>query len=83
MVPAALRKDMGLEVGDEVLMHFEDGEARLYTRDQAIRRVQEMVRQYVPEGVSLVDELLEDRRREVKQEEEETAAWLAKRKAAE
>lgn len=83
VIPAAMRKAMGLEVGEEVLIRFEDGEARLFTRAQAIRRAQELVRRYVPEGVSLVDELLEDRRREVEQEEAETAAWQAKNKAAE
>ncbi len=85
VVPAALRKAMGLKVGDEILLRLEGGEARLYTREQAIRRAQELVRRYVPEGESLVDELLEDRRREVEQEEAEaaeSAAWQAKHKAA-
>ncbi len=84
MVPAALRKDMGLEVGDEVLMGLEDGEARLYTRAHAVRRAQELVRQHVPEGQSLVDDLLEERRREVEEEEAEpVTAGRAKRGAAE
>jgi AbrB family looped-hinge helix DNA binding protein len=85
VVPAALRKAMGLEVGDEILLRLEGGEARLYTREQAIRRAQELVRRYVPEGESLADELLEERRREVEQEEAEaaeSAAWQAKHKAA-
>jgi hypothetical protein len=34
-------------------------------------RAQALVRQFVPEGVSLVDELLEDRRREVEQERQD------------
>ena len=39
------------------------------TIQAAVRRAQDMLRQLVPEGVSLVDELIEDRRREVEEEE--------------
>ena len=82
MVPAALRKAMGLKVGDEVLMRLEDNEMRFYTRAEAIRRAQEMVKQYVPEGVSLVDGLLEERRREVEREEGQATAASKRRKVS-
>lgn len=80
VIPARLRKALGLKSGDELLIRLEDGELVVYTRAQAIRRAQERVRQYVPEGVSLVDDLLAERRREVEEEERETAEWLAKRR---
>ena len=38
----------------------------------AIRRAQERVRRYIPEGVSLSDELIADRRDEARREDEET-----------
>ncbi len=41
------------------------------TRDAVTRRVQALARDFIPDGVSLVDELLEDRRREVESEREE------------
>ena len=82
VVPAALRKALGLDVGDEVLMRLENNEVRFYTRAEAIRRAQEMVQQYVPEGVSLVDGLLEERRREVEREERQAAASSKRRKAS-
>ncbi len=47
-----------------------DDEIHLLTRTAVTRRVQALVRQFVPEGVSLVDELIEDRRREVEAERE-------------
>ncbi len=68
VIPAAFRKEMGLKAGDEVLMRLEDGEVTLYTRAQAIRRAQEIVRRHVPEGVSLSDELIAERRAEAKRE---------------
>ncbi len=68
VIPAAFRKEMDLKAGDEVLMRLEDGEVTLYTRAQAIRRAQEIVRRHVPEGVSLSDELIAERRAEAKRE---------------
>lgn len=39
---------------------------------KGIRRAQERVRRYVPEGVSLADELIAERRAEARREDEET-----------
>ena len=71
VIPAAYRHHLGIEKGGHVLLQYEDGEVRMVGRDTAIARVQAMVAKYVPEGVSLVDELLAERRREVEQEERE------------
>ncbi len=46
------------------MLRLEDGELRITTLEQAVRRAQKLVRRYVPEGHSLADELLEDRRQE-------------------
>lgn len=63
VVPSEFRKILGLRPGDEVVMVLEDKEeVRLLTRERAIRRAQEIVRQYVPEGTSLSDELIAERR---------------------
>lgn len=69
VIPAPFREALKLKEGDRLVALLEDGEVRLLTGAAAIRRVQTFVRQFVPEGVSLVDELLEDRRREVEREE--------------
>ena len=72
VVPADLRRALGLKQGDEVLMRLEDGQVWLYTRAQAIREAQELVRKAA--GVSMVDDLLKERRLEVENEETEAAA---------
>ena len=64
VVPSAFRKALGLSPGDAVLMVLEGEEVRLLTPGRAIRRAQEIVRQYVREGRSLADELIEERREE-------------------
>ena len=44
-------------------------------RAEAIRRAQERVKEYVPEGVSLVDELIEERCWEAAKEEQEIRGY--------
>lgn len=68
LIPMPVRQRMGLENGGKVLMEFEDGALRLTNRCETIRGIQEMVAEYVPEDVSLVDQLLAERRREVEME---------------
>ncbi len=66
VIPAAIRKSLGLHVGDAITLVLQDtGEVRLLTQAEAIRQAQALVRQSVPEGRSLVEELLAERREEV------------------
>jgi hypothetical protein len=59
-----VREEAGISPGGEVLAFFEDGGIVLATRAAAVAQARRMVRRYIPEGVSLVDELLKERRRE-------------------
>lgn len=68
VVPAKLRKALQIEVGDEVVLRLEDGSLRLIPLQQAVNLAQEAVRKYAPNGVSLVDELIQARRAEAKGE---------------
>jgi bifunctional DNA-binding transcriptional regulator/antitoxin component of YhaV-PrlF toxin-antitoxin module/DNA-binding CsgD family transcriptional regulator len=64
VIPAAYRKAMGVEPGDVLILRCEDGELRIAGRDATIRRIQETVHRYVSADVSLVDELIAERRAE-------------------
>jgi bifunctional DNA-binding transcriptional regulator/antitoxin component of YhaV-PrlF toxin-antitoxin module len=66
-----LSEALGLKEGDVLFARVENGEIHLLTPTATARRAQAIVREFVPEGVSLVDELIEDRRREVEAEKEE------------
>ena len=57
-------KEFGIEDGADVIFSRTEHGIEIKTLDEAIRQAQETVRRYVPEGVSLVDELREDRRRD-------------------
>jgi AbrB family looped-hinge helix DNA binding protein len=64
VIPAACRKALGLELGDEVLMRLEDGGLKLFTPEQLFRRAQARVAKHARKtGKSVVDELIEERRR--------------------
>jgi AbrB family looped-hinge helix DNA binding protein len=71
VIPLSAREALGLKAGDALVVSVEDGELRLLTIPAAVRKVQAIVRKFVPDDVSLVDELLEDRRREVENEQRE------------
>ncbi len=68
VIPAEFRRALGLDVGDEVILDLEEGQLTVLTPQQAVKRAQELVRRYVPEGRRLVDELIEERRAEADHE---------------
>ena len=68
VIPAEVRKALDMREGDTRVLELANGEARLFSRREQLRRAQALVRQYVPEGVSLVDELIAERRAEAERE---------------
>ena len=68
IIPASMRRELGIATGDTVLVDVADGELRVRSLSKAIERAQAILRRHVPEGVSLVDELIADRRRESERE---------------
>ena len=71
VVPSAFRDAVGAKEGDVFFARLENGEIHLLTPKAASVRARAIIRQFVPEGVSLVDELIEERRREAKRELED------------
>lgn len=64
VIPAEYRRALGVKEGDKLVVRLEDGELRLSSRKTSLKRAQERVRRYVPEGVALSDELVAERREE-------------------
>lgn len=71
-LPPALMMAAGLAPGCQVFAGCAGGVLELLSQASALARAQQIVAKYVPEGVSLSDELIADRRREVLAEE---AKW--------
>lgn len=74
LLPAEVRTALGVGEGDTLRGMVVDGELTLLTSATAIRQAQEWVAKHVPPGVSLVDELIAERRAENAKEEEEARA---------
>ncbi|MEP6601520.1 MAG: AbrB/MazE/SpoVT family DNA-binding domain-containing protein [Nitrospirota bacterium] len=68
VIPAPCREALDLRTGDEVLLKLMDGELRLYSRKQAVRRAQTWAQNLNPKGQSMVDELLRDRQEDAAKE---------------
>lgn len=68
VIPAEMRTAMGVGEGDILSAQIIDGELRLLSQETAVRKAQELVRRYIPEGVSLVDQLIGERRAEAARE---------------
>ena len=64
VLPVQFRRALGIEPGDELILALEQRELRIFTRGEAIRRAQELVRRYIPGDRSLVEELIQERRAE-------------------
>ena len=69
VIPAAFRKALEVNEGDYIVMHMDGEELRVVNDEKEFERAREVLAKYVPEGVSLVDELIADRRREAAAEE--------------
>jgi AbrB family looped-hinge helix DNA binding protein len=75
IIPSHIREFLHFKVGDTVILRVDDGELRVISQAEAIRRAQMLVAQYIPSSVSLVDELIEERRREAAKEAAEYSAF--------
>jgi AbrB family looped-hinge helix DNA binding protein len=72
VIPASLRRLMGIQAGDELIPLVEEGRLVLATRDALLADIQAEFAAKVPPQVSLSDELLAERREEARREDEKT-----------
>lgn len=68
VIPAEVRQRKKLAEGDTIIVVDDEDGLHVKTLDQAIAEAQAYFRSRVPEGVSLVDELIAEHREEAKRE---------------
>lgn len=68
VIPADFRRALGIAAGGDVILRWENDELRISTMKQNIERAQRRARQYLKPGVSLVDELIAERKAAAKRE---------------
>lgn len=67
-LPTQLLGATGVRPGDRVLVEIEGNDLRVRNLRSVVAEVQAFVRSFVPDDVSLVDELIAERRREAERE---------------
>lgn len=68
LIPANLRKELGMADGDIVTLAVENGELRISTLKKNLQEVQRLMAKYKQPGISVVDELIAERRAEAARE---------------
>ena len=72
MLPSWWRRKEGVDHSTELCVAVtEEGALVVETREQGLRRARALLRKYIPEGVSLSDELIAERRAEAAREAEQ------------
>lgn len=70
VIPAEMRTAMLIDESGHLTARVVEGELRVLTPKAAIFKLQRMVREKAPDGVSLVDELIAERRAEARREDD-------------
>lgn len=68
VIPALMRRELGIGAGDTVMVDIDNGELRVRSVSKALERARAILRRHIPEGSNLADELIEDRRAEAEHE---------------
>lgn len=69
-LPVNLLQAAGVRAGTKVHIRVSDDAIEILSQRAALKRAHDIVRKFVPPGVSLVDDLIAERRREAQKEEE-------------
>lgn len=68
LIPAELRNALGLQAEEPLRVYVVDGELRIVSRREGIRKAQAIVAKYKQPGVSVVDEFIAERRAEAERD---------------
>jgi AbrB family looped-hinge helix DNA binding protein len=62
IIPASFRRKLGIDTGDTVVIELGEDGLHVRSLSSAVRRAQEIVREFVPGDANLADELIAERR---------------------
>ena len=68
VIPAEMRKQLGIEIGEDVNLSLEEDSMRISTSKLALKRIRQTAQTVVNNNISVVDELIADRRKEAENE---------------
>jgi AbrB family looped-hinge helix DNA binding protein len=70
VIPAEMRRGMGVKPGDTLILKVSDGELTAVSQMVSVRKIQERLAPYKRPGENAVDEFLADRRDEQRRSDE-------------
>ena len=74
LIPAAVRRRLGISEGSQVLVKVEEsGALQVTSRSQALVKARQEIRKYIPAVQDLAEELIRDRRAEVEHDDEKAS----------
>jgi bifunctional DNA-binding transcriptional regulator/antitoxin component of YhaV-PrlF toxin-antitoxin module len=79
LLPADLRRALGLEEGHVITAWLRDGELRMHSHRHGLRKIQEEARSMPSAKVYASEELIAERHAESAKDAEETLRWLRRR----
>jgi AbrB family looped-hinge helix DNA binding protein len=68
VIPAPMRKALGIKVGKNVTLVLDDQGLHVSTRETALRRIDELMKDKIDPNRSVVDEFIRERREEAANE---------------
>ena len=68
VIPASVRKALGVGLGDEIILREEDDGFRIVTQQMRVAEARKRIRAYIKKGAGVVDEFLAERREAAKDE---------------
>lgn len=64
LFPSKIRKKYNIKKGDIFIMRVINDEIRIISLDKAVENAQNLLRKYIPENTSLVEELIANRKQD-------------------
>ena len=64
IIPAQFRRKLGINTGDTVVVELASDGLHVRSLSASVRLAQGIVREFVPDGINLADELIAERRAE-------------------
>jgi AbrB family looped-hinge helix DNA binding protein len=68
VIPAPMRKALGINVGKSVTLTLNEDGVRISTRENAVKRIDELMKDKIDQKRSVVNELIRERRQEAANE---------------
>jgi AbrB family looped-hinge helix DNA binding protein len=68
VIPAELRRELGIEPGETLMVHVESDQLVIERREQILKRLRRELHGTATDGASVVDELISERRGEARRE---------------